>query len=101
MSLFEMDYGLDNSPPDNTEIVQVILYFSQEETKEFKKLCKELMKREWPGEYIDKGNLSDLLLKILKKQHESGNIITKNDGETGGSPEGHVLNGKIVRQLDN
>ena len=37
MRLFEDDWGVDNSPVDNTEITTTILYFSTKELKEFKK----------------------------------------------------------------
>jgi len=64
--LLEPVYGVDQSPPDDTHIVQVLLYFSEEEAEEFKKLCKQRMKEVWPTSYTEKGNISDLLLKILK-----------------------------------
>lgn len=69
MKLFEDDWGKDNSPVDNTEITTTILYFSKEELKEFKTLCKEGMKLEFGNEFQEKGNLSDLLLKILNDKY--------------------------------
>lgn len=69
MKLFEDDWGKDNSPIDNTEITTTILYFSKEELKEFKTLCKEGMKVEFGNEFQEKGNLSDLLLKVLKDKY--------------------------------
>lgn len=71
MQLFNDDWGVDNSPIDNTEITTTLLYFSKDELKEFKKYCKELMKIQFPNQYQEKGNLSDLLLKILKKEYEN------------------------------
>lgn len=69
LSLFEPDWGVDNSPIDQTEITTTILYFSKEELKEFKTLCKTAMKREYPLQFQKEGNLSDLLLKILREQY--------------------------------
>lgn len=72
MKLFEDDWGVNDSPIDNTEITTTILYFSKEELKEFKSLCKEGMKKEFGKEYQTKGNISDFLLIILKQRY--GNL---------------------------
>ena len=72
MKLFEQDWGVDTSHIDNTVITTTILYFSKEELTQFKKLCKEGIKKEFGEEYQQKGNLSDFLLKILKEKY--GNI---------------------------
>jgi hypothetical protein len=72
MKLFEDDWGVDNSPIDNTEITTTLLYFSTEELKEFKALCKKGIKKEFGLEYQQKGNLSDLLLIMLKERY--GNL---------------------------
>jgi hypothetical protein len=69
MKLFEDDWGVNDSPIDNTEITTTILYFSKEELKEFKSLCKEGMKKEFGEEYQTKGNISDFLLIILKQRY--------------------------------
>jgi len=69
MRLFEEEWGINNSPPDNTEITTTILYFSKEELAQFKKLCKVGIKKEFGVEYQQKGNLSDLLLKILNEKY--------------------------------
>ena len=69
MKLFEDNWGLDNSPIEDVEITTTILYFSRQELKEFKKLCKKGIKQEFVEEYQQKGNLSDLLLKILRKEY--------------------------------
>jgi len=72
MKLFDDDWGVDNSPIDNTEITTTLLYFSTEELKEFKKLCKKGIKAEFGNDYQNKGNLSDLLLIILNEKY--GNL---------------------------
>jgi hypothetical protein len=71
MKLFEDNWGIDNSPEDNTEITTTILYFSTEELKEFKRLCKLGIRFEYDEDYQQKGNLSDFLLKILKDKYEN------------------------------
>ena len=69
LQLFEQDWGVDNSPLDETQITTTLLYFSKDELKEFKRLCKTAMKKEFGLDYQTKGNLSDLLLKVLKKNY--------------------------------
>lgn len=71
MELFAHDYGLDNSPEDQTEITTTLLYFSKEELSEFKRLCKIGIKKEFGADFQQKGNLSDFLLKILKERYEN------------------------------
>jgi hypothetical protein len=72
MQLFEYDWRENNSEIDDTEIVTMILYFSKEELKQFKKLCKIGIKIEFGEDYQQKGNVSDLLLKILNEKY--GNL---------------------------
>jgi len=67
MMLFEDDWGVDNSPADNTEITTTMLYFSTDELKQFKRLCKLAMKQEYGDKVFEKGNLSNLLLLILSR----------------------------------
>jgi|TARA_B110000285_G_scaffold221305_1_gene274079 hypothetical protein len=69
MKLFEDDWGVDNSPIENVEITTTMLYFSRQELKEFKTLCKKGIKKEFGQDYQQKGNLSDLLLKVLKEKY--------------------------------
>lgn len=71
MKLFEDDWGVDNSPIDETEITTTILYFSPQELRQFKKLCKVGIKLEFGEQYQQKGNLSDFLLTILKQRYEN------------------------------
>lgn len=69
MLLFEDEWGEDNSPVDNTEIRTTLLYYSKEELEEFKKLCKVALQKEFPDTYKEDGNVSDLLLKILRDKY--------------------------------
>lgn len=73
MRLFEDEWGVDNSPEDNTQITTTILYFSEKELNEFKKLCKKGIKVEFKEEYQQKGNLSDFLLTILRRNYGEEN----------------------------
>lgn len=86
--LFETDYGQGSKEIDETDITTTLLYFSSPELKEFKALAKVGMKKEFGDNYIAKGNLSDLLLIMLRRDY--GNKETDvnkdndrpNDGET-------------------
>lgn len=70
-SLFEADYGTGSQIEDNTEITTTILYMSTTELKEFKKLAKAGVKKEFGEEFQQKGNLTDLLLKMLRRDYGS------------------------------
>lgn len=63
--LFPTDWGVDQSPVDTTEITTTLLYYSKEESLEFKQLCKAAMRKEFP-ETFQNENISNLLLKILR-----------------------------------
>lgn len=71
MPLFEHDYGTGSQIKDDTDITTTILYFSTAELKEFKTLCKTGMKIEFGKDYKEKGNLSDLLLIVLREKFEN------------------------------
>lgn len=74
MKLFEDEWGVDNSPVDNTEITTTILYFSTDELREFKRLCKVGIRKEFNEGFMQKGNLSDFLLLILKQRYENTQV---------------------------
>jgi len=71
MELFERDYGVDNSELDNTQITTMLLYFSTEEMSEFKRLCKIGIKKVFGEEAINKGNITDFLIKELKEKYDN------------------------------
>lgn len=77
--LFAPDYGKDESPVDNTQIKMTLLYFSEEEYKEYKRLSKSAMKKVWGKDYQTEGNLSDLMLTMLKKFNNEEISIEKKD----------------------
>ena len=65
--MMEPQYGEDKNPLDGTRVTQVILYFSAEDALELRRLAKEVMKAEMPNDYIERGNISDLYLILLRK----------------------------------
>lgn len=69
LSLFEQDWGENKSPVDTTEITTTILYFEKKELKEFKKLCKSGIREAFGKDFQTKGNISDLLLMVLKEKY--------------------------------
>lgn len=89
------DYGEDDSPPDGTKITQVILYFDEKDALELKRLAKEAMKAEMP-DYIEKGNLSDILLLILKKHYGKTNFERVHIGQGVRKDAGEVLGGGFI-----
>jgi len=68
-TLFGNDWGQDESQVDDTQITTTLLYYSIDELKEFKALCKKGLKKEHPEEYQEKGNIPDLLLKVLRQKY--------------------------------
>jgi hypothetical protein len=70
MGLFDDEWGVDESPIENVEITTTILYFSKQELKEFKALAKKGIKQEFGEQFQQKGNLPDLILKLLKDKYE-------------------------------
>lgn len=67
MRLFDDDWGEGSQEPDDTQIKTTILYYSEEELKEFKKLSKKAIEIHFKEQRFDKGNYSDLILFLLKK----------------------------------
>ncbi len=96
MQLFDDDWGVDNSPPDNTKITTTILYYSEDELKEFKSLCKKaiLTEQGTHEKARDKGNVSDMLLNLLRKTHGNAQAEKDNDGAGSGVVEGLLSTGK-------
>jgi hypothetical protein len=70
-TLFDFDIPKNTDPPEDVEITTSILYFSKSELREFKKLAKEAIKRRWQQDYQQRGNLSDLILALLREDAEN------------------------------
>lgn len=66
--LFPQDLQKDESQQDNTQITQVLLYFSEDEAREFKRLCKLGMVHLMPSSF-QASNISDFLLQLLKTHY--------------------------------
>lgn len=69
-TLFGLDIPVNNAPKEDIEITTTILYMSKEELKEFKKLAKEGIKRLYGAEFQQKGNLTDYILHLIRKDNE-------------------------------
>lgn len=70
MGLFDDDWPENNEPVDDTKILMTILYFSEDESKMFKKLCKKGIREMYGSAAIEKGNISDFLIKVLQERDE-------------------------------
>ena len=70
MNLFEDEWGTGSTKEDDTEITSTLLYYSSVELKEFKRLCKVGIKEKFADPMAD-GNISDLLLILLKQHYEN------------------------------
>lgn len=77
-TLFEYDWGQDNSPEDDTEITTTILYFSKEELVKFKALCKTGMRDMFGDDVLTKANISDFLLNTLNNLYGNNKINKEN-----------------------
>jgi hypothetical protein len=93
MKLFEDEFGVDESPQDDTQITTTLLYFSDTELKEFKAGCKQAMRKMFGHQVMEKGNMSDLLLQLIKKYNEDDNTETTSQRHSSGSPEGDLFGG--------
>lgn len=69
MELFPLDIPKNNAPIEEVNITTTILYMSEQELKQFKKLCKEGIKKEFAQDFQERGNITDLILKVLNKEY--------------------------------
>lgn len=79
MELFEFDYGEASKQIDETDITTTLLYFSTPELREFKKLSKAGIKEHFGEDYLTKGNLSDLLLHVLREKYGTPTAGSENN----------------------
>jgi hypothetical protein len=71
MLLFEDEFeNKQDLPLQDVEITTTILYMSKTELKEFKHLAKEGIKKLWGQEFQQKGNLTDYILHLMRKDNE-------------------------------
>ena len=71
-TLFDLQIPTNNEPKQDINITTTILYYSEQELKEFKRLCKVGIKRLFGDLAQTKGNTADLLLNLLKEKY--GNL---------------------------
>tara|TARA_B110000977_G_C10712088_1_gene351678 strand:+ start:345 stop:569 length:225 start_codon:yes stop_codon:yes gene_type:complete len=69
LTLFNTDLEQKNQELDETQIRQFILYFSEDELKEMKRLVKRGCLVEFNEDRFSMGNASDLILIALRKQY--------------------------------
>lgn len=69
MKLFEYEFEQNTEPIDNTEITGTLLYYTKENRKEFKLLCKKGMEQTYTKEQLQEANISDFILKTLKDRY--------------------------------
>ena len=67
---FEDQFEPDNSEVDLIQTTTTLLYFSEEELKEYKKFAKILMKKYWGDDYKN-ADVSSLILKIFRNECET------------------------------
>lgn len=79
---FEPDYGINDGPPDATDINQFIFYYSNEDFQEFKRLMKLAMKKLYPENFIQ-ANASDTMLQLLKLYNEDTTLKAQAIGSAG------------------
>lgn len=68
--LFGLQIPKNTEPVEDINITTTILYMSETELKEFKKLCKEGIKKLYGETFQQKGNLTDYLLHLIRKDNE-------------------------------
>lgn len=68
-TLFDFDIPKNQEPIEDVEITTTILYMSKAELREFKKLAKIGVKEVFGQEFQQKGNLTDFLLYLLRKNY--------------------------------
>ena len=69
MKLFEYEFEQNTEPIDNTEITGTLLYYTKDNCKEFKLLCKKGMEQTYTKEQLKEANISDFILKTLKDRY--------------------------------
>jgi hypothetical protein len=63
--LFEQELPKDNSPIERLNVTYVQIYYSDEEMRQFKDMCKCGMMRMWPDTYRQQ-NVSDFIFELVK-----------------------------------
>lgn len=69
--LFKEELPKNNDPvQEGFDITTTILYYSTQELKEFRKLCKEGLKQMFGEDVATRANIADLILTLLKDKYE-------------------------------
>ena len=70
LTLFEESIPKNEEPIQEVDITTTILYMSTKELKEYKKMAKKGIKRLWKEDFQQKGNLTDYILHLMRKDNE-------------------------------
>ena len=77
-TLFDTTPEPNNSEREDAVIINTVLYYSMAETQEFKRLSKVLLKHLHGADFRE-GNISDMVLYLLRKEYERIQSSQKND----------------------
>ncbi len=70
LSLFgDTDWGIGAQEVDDTQIKMSLIYYDLPDYKEFKRLSKIAIADHYGDNKFKKGNISDIILVILKKEY--------------------------------
>lgn len=84
MKLFEDDFGEDNSPIEDINITTTLLYFSEQQLAEFKRLAKAGIKQMFGEEFQQKGNLPIFLLTLMREKYGTTNEVQETSEASAG-----------------
>tara|TARA_R110001592_G_scaffold231480_3_gene488620 strand:+ start:1327 stop:1551 length:225 start_codon:yes stop_codon:yes gene_type:complete len=74
MKLFEYEFEQNVEPVDDTEITGTLLYYTKDNRKLFKQLCKKGMEQTYNKDLLQEANISDFILKTLKDHYGSQEV---------------------------
>lgn len=69
-TLFGLDIPKNTDPIQDIDITTFILYLSTDELKEFKRLCKTGIKKFCGQDFQQKGNVTDYLMHLIRKDND-------------------------------
>ena len=73
--LFGNEIPKNNDPIEDVDITTFILYLSTVELKEFRKLAKQGIKKLYGEEFQQKGNVTDYILTLMRKDNDTENSL--------------------------
>lgn len=70
-----------DSPEDNTQITQILLYYDEPDAREFKRLCKAGMLSRSGTTPLTQANICTFLLTLLKETYGTINSEASSNGQ--------------------